>query len=137
MLPINTNWCIMNNPKRFDEFCSNGKVGYYIVNKNLLIPYRYVIAIVSNGEVEYWDSTNSRMSELPDEIKRFKQYESTLPYEVKRIFYNEAAKQGEEIEKSKLQNERTGYVVNKRNIPLTESHIRSIVRETLRRYLQL
>ena len=32
-------------------------------------PYRYVLAIISNGEVEYWDSTNSRMSELPNEIK--------------------------------------------------------------------
>lgn len=136
MLPIETTWCITKLPKRFEEFCGQGKSGYYIVNHSAKTPYQKVLVIIMNGEVEYWDSTNSKMSELPDEIKRFKQYESTLPHDVKQIFYNEAAKQGEDIA-----NKRTSIseskMNNKNKNRLTESHIRSIVRETLRRYLQL
>ena len=134
MLPINANWCIMNNPKRFAEFCCNGKVGYYIINKSLESPYKYVIAIVSNGEVEYWDSKNCRMSELPDEIERFKQYESFLPKEVKQILYTKAAEQGEEIEKTKIKTENN---MKKQVIRLTESDLRQIIKETVKNILNL
>lgn len=106
MLPIKTTWCITKSPKRFEEFCGQGKSGYYIVNRFATFPYQRVLAIIMDGEVEYWDSTNQRMSELPDEVERFKQYEASLPHSVKKIFYNVAAKQGEEIK--------------------TESHIRKI-----------
>lgn len=137
MLPIETTWCITKLPKRFEKFCGQGKSGYYIVNQSTESPYQKVLAIIMNGEIEYWDSTNSRMSGLPDEIERFEYYESTLPKEVRQIFYNEAARQGEEIEESKLKNESTANLANKRIIPLTESYIRQIVRETLKQYIQL
>lgn len=115
ILPIETTWCITKLPKRFEEFCGQGKSGYYIVNHSAKTPYQKVLAIIMNGEVEYWDSTNHRMSELPDEVNQFKEYEASLPYNVKKIFYNDAAKQGEEIE-NKITNENKEYKTKKKAI---------------------
>lgn len=98
MLPISTSWCVTKTPKRYDEFCSNGKKGLYIINNNNEPPYRDVIVMINKGNVEYWDSTNSRMSEIDDEIERFENYERTIPNEAKQIIYNIAANQTEQIE---------------------------------------
>lgn len=86
MLPIETTWCITKIPQRFEEFCGNGKKGYYIINNNATHPYERVLSIIINGDVEYWDADNKRMAELPDYVKRFREYEKTLPQEVKNIF---------------------------------------------------
>ena len=82
------------------------------------------------------------MSELPDEIERFKQYESFLPKEVKQILYTKAAEQGEEIEKTKIKTENKEYKTNNNNnikkqvIKLTEGELHKIIKESVKNILK-
>ena len=137
MLPIETTWCITKIPQRFEEFCGNGKKGYYIINNNATHPYERVLSIIINGDVEYWDADNKRMAELPDYVKRFREYEKTLPQEVKNIFYNEAANQGEKLERNNKTNKNESKNMSKKNtIRLTESDLKRVISESVKRVLK-
>lgn len=138
MLPIETTWCITKIPRRFEEFCGEGKDGYYIVNNSAQEPYQRTLAIIMNGEVEYWDSNNKRMAELPDYIARFKEYEALLPKEVKEIFYSDAAKQGEQIEQqnNKTYKNESKNMNRKTTIRLTESELKKVITESVKNILK-
>lgn len=136
MLPIETTWCITKIPQRFEEFCGNGKKGYYIINNNATHPYEKVLSININGDVEYWDADNKRMAELPDYVKRFREYEKTLPQEVKNIFYNEAANQGEKLERNNKTDKNESKNMSKKNtIRLTESDLKRVISESVKKVL--
>lgn len=137
MLPIETTWCITKIPQRFEEFCGNGKKGYYIINNNATHPYERVLSIIINGDVEYWDADNKRMAELPDYVKRFREYEKTLPQEVKNIFYNEAANQGEKLERNNKTDKNESKNMSKKNtIRLTESDLKRVISESVKKVLK-
>lgn len=137
MLPIETTWCITKIPQRFEEFCGNGKKGYYIINNNATHPYERVLSIIINGDVEYWDADNKRMAELPDYVKRFREYEKTLPQEVKNIFYNEAANQGEKLERNNKTDKNESKNMNKKNtIRLSESDLKRVISESVKKVLK-
>ena len=142
MLPIDTTWCITKISKRFDEFCTNGNIGLYIINNNNVYPYKNVIAILNKGNVEYWDTTNNRMSKLPDEIERFNQYESTLTNNAKNLIYSIAANNTDDIEERRNPQVMENVHINSRNkmktrrILLTEAELHKLIRKNIKELLQ-
>lgn len=59
MLPIDSTWCITKSRSRFNEFCGDGKICLYIINRIANQPYRNVLALIAGGNVEYWDELDA------------------------------------------------------------------------------
>ena len=74
---------------RFNEFLPDSGAYLLIMNENLEDPYKRVIAIVNDNNIEYWDSNNQRMSYITkDEEERLTEYELMLSDKVIEFINN-------------------------------------------------
>ena len=72
-------WCICNMDNRFYEFFPQSGAYLLIKTPSLCNPYKYVIAVINGGSIEYWDENNQRMSYIsPEEEARLAKYEQML-----------------------------------------------------------
>ena len=56
-IPIRNEWCIKSQ-KRFDKYTSKGYEFFVIYLKEEPLPFTFVIAAVTDGDVEYYDSND-------------------------------------------------------------------------------
>ena len=122
--------CCIKSRHKYIELIKKHKL-FLILIKNAPSPLTYVIADVNNGEVDYWDMSNNKMSanHQYDSKHRHSFYEQMLPIQVKHYLYNIAAAQGEEIEKKQ-----GGLNCNKikNKIRLTEGQLHKIIKESVK-----
>ena len=98
-IPIRNEWCIKSQ-KWFDKYTSNGYEFFVPYLKEEPLPFTFVIAAVTDGDVEYYDSNDYGQFENlgnPKETNNSDHdvYQSKLPQEIISYLYNIAIKQTE------------------------------------------
>lgn len=98
-IPIRNEWCIKSQ-KWFDKYTSKGYEFFVIYLKEEPFPFTFVIAAVTDGDVEYYDSNDYEQFENfgnPKETNNSDHdvYQRKLPQEIISYLYNIAIKQTE------------------------------------------
>ena len=101
-IPIRNEWCIKSQ-KWFDNYTSKGYEFFVIYLKEEPLPFTFVIAAVTDGDVEYYDSNDYEQFENfgnPKETNNSDHdvYQRKLPQEIISYLYNIAIKQTERKE---------------------------------------
>ena len=101
-IPIRNEWRI-NSQKWFDNYTSKGYEFFVIYLKEEPLPFTFVIAAVTDGDVEYYDSNDYEQFENfgnPKETNNSDHdaYQMKLPQEIISYLYNIAIKQTERKE---------------------------------------
>ena len=101
-IPIRNEWCIKSQ-KWFDKYTSNGYEFFVIYLKKEPLPFTFVIAAVTDGDVEYYDSNDYEQFENfgnPKETNNSDHdaYQMKLPQEIISYLYDVAISQTERKE---------------------------------------
>ena len=101
-IPIRNEWCIKSQ-KRFDNYTSKGYEFFVIYLKEEPLPFTFVIAAVTGGDVEYYDSNDYEQFENfgnPKETNNSDHdvYQMKLPQEIISYLYDIAISQTERKE---------------------------------------
>lgn len=101
-IPIRNEWCIKSQ-KRFDNYTSKGYEFFVIYLKEEPLPFTFVIAAVTDGDVEYYDSNDYEQFENlgnPKETNNSDHdvYQRKLPQEIISYLYDVAISQTERKE---------------------------------------
>lgn len=93
-IPIRNEWCIKSQ-KRFDKYTSKGYEFFVIYLKEEPLPFTFVIAAVTDGDVEYYDSNDYEQFEnlvIPKETNNSDHdaYQMKLPQEIISYLYDVA-----------------------------------------------
>lgn len=130
-IPVENVWCIKARDK-FQRFTSLGHKMFIIYSPYKKEPFTYIIAQVHDGEVDYWDMRNYKYSDCFHNVEH-NNLENTLPREIVRILYDEAANQTENKEDL---NCNKILKTNKKVVRLTESKLRNIITEAVKTVLK-
>ena len=98
-IPIRNEWCIKSQ-KWFDKYTSKGYEFFVIYLKEEPLPFTFVIAAVTDGDVEYYDSNDYEQFEnlvIPKETNNSDHdvYQRKLPQEIISYLYDVAISQTE------------------------------------------
>lgn len=98
-IPIRNEWCIKSK-KRFDKYTSKGYEFFVIYLKEEPLPFTFVIAAVTDGDVEFYDSNDYEQFENfgnPKETNNSDHdaYQMKLPQEIISYLYDIAISQTE------------------------------------------
>ena len=101
-IPIRNEWCIKSQ-KWFDKYTSKGYEFFVIYLKKEPLPFTFVIAAVTDGDVEYYDSNDYEQFENlgnPKETNNSDHdfYQRKLPQEIISYLYDVAISQTERKE---------------------------------------
>ena len=131
-LPIKNLWCIRRE-KRWNEYQENGAVFYLIINNNYTDDSncRYVmVEMYSNGEIGYWSTDNELIDEQGStrRLPPLAEYQQTLGNALQKI---------QELQEQVTNDNQLNCNanMNKKLIRITESDLRRIVRESVKRTL--
>jgi len=140
-------WCI-SAARVFNQYAAVGRRFFFIYSPNEPFPYDYVIAMVYNGEVEFYDRNND-----PYRDNAAYQFQKKLPQQVIDYLYDIAATQGEEIDGKRyysptaqamdipaiepIKTSNTNENMKKNNVKrITESQLKAIIKESVKRVLK-